>query len=148
MNADLTVQLAQMEGKVATLRQLWGQLAAETRSWGFDVSGGSASAAAESLLQRLNQAIANLDAARALVAAKVRTFESWWSEASAHEQTMRSQLGEAASYTLSNYVANATAATAGEVAQGAGQIASAAKSGTTWGVLAAAVVLFVVWRLS
>lgn len=137
-------QVSQMESKVARLRELLTHVAAARPSPLFDNSGGSA----EGFTKQMFASVSQLDAERVLVFSGVKSFEKWWAQALELEQSMQYHLGVAATSTTSAWLADSFVATAQEVSSGASEIASAAKSGTTWGVLAAVVVLLVAWRLS
>lgn len=139
-------QIAGMADDVAELRRLLLEYAATVPL--IDVSGGSASGAAKGFISQLNTQVAQLDADRALVFTGLRSYSSWKNTAESFKATMRSSLGDAAEYSGYDYAKNAVSATAGEVGQDLVRVKDAATSGTTWGIAAALVVLFVAWKVA
>jgi hypothetical protein len=141
-----TDQVGQMQAKVARLWELVTRVAATrqidtsgmTWQWG---SGGA-------FTQQVRDAAAKLDANRALVFSGLLAFSTWWTQAGDLESTMSYYLKETAAAQTSEWLKDSFVATVQDVHEGATEIADAAKSGTTWGVLAAVVALLVVWRVS
>lgn len=142
-------QITTMAEDVRELRQLLTQVRDEQPI--VDVSGGSASGAARNFIAVMADAISKLDAQRVDVMLGNYGYDKWKGLAEDYKAQLKSQVGEAANYSFTNYAVTGVSQTAGEVAQDIQAIGDAAKSGTTWGflagVLTAAAILWVAVKL-
>ena len=75
-------------------------------------------------------------------------WSRWVSDANALYKSIADVAGYRTEWSMLNVLYSAGKQTVIDVGTGAGQIASAAKSGTAWGIAAALLVLYVAWRAS